>query len=194
MPIDDLLQSVEVSAKERMQEILDRAKSETEDIIKEAKSKEETIRKKHLEDAKKVIDFDRLKTTTALKEEQKMRINRVKDEIFQRAFQDARKKLLSLRNDPSYEATLRTLTKEVLGEMEGREAIIHIDRRDESLIRNILNDLKVNSKIVTDLDTAGGLTIQSSDGTFTVLNTFESRLERAKELIRSDIFSVLYGE
>ena len=194
MPIDDLLQSVEVSAKERMQEILNRAKSESEDIIKEAKSREETLIKKHLEDAKIAVDFERVKTTTALKEEQKMRISRVKDEIFQRAFQDAHKKLFSMRNDPSYEATLRGLTREVFGEMEGKEATIHIDRRDEPLIRKILNDLKVNSKIVTDLDCTGGLTIQSSDGTFTVLNTFESRLERAKELIRSDVFSILYGE
>jgi len=194
MPIDDLLQSVEVSAKERMQEILDRAKSESEDIIKEAKLREETLRKQHLEDAKKTVDFERVKTTTALKEEQKMRISKVKDEIFQRAFSDTRKKLLSMRNDPSYEATLQALTREVLGEMEGKEATIHIDRRDESLTRKILSDLKVNSKIVTDLDCSGGLTIQSSDGTFTVLNTFESRLERAKELIRSDIFSILYGE
>jgi vacuolar-type H+-ATPase subunit E/Vma4 len=194
MPIDDLLQSVEVNAKERMQEILDRAKSESEDIIKEAKTREGAIRKKHLENAKKGVDFERIKTTTDFKEEQKMRINRVKDEIFQRAFQDARKKLLSIRNDPSYEAILRILTREALTEMGGKETIIHIDRRDEPLIRRILNDLKVNSKVVTDLDSIGGLTVQSPDGKFAVLNTFESRLERAKELIRSDIFSILYGE
>jgi vacuolar-type H+-ATPase subunit E/Vma4 len=193
MPIDDLLQSVEVNAKERMQEILNRAKSESEDIIKEAKSREEAIRKKHLDNAKKAVDFERIKTITALKEEQKMRINRAKDEIFKQAFQEAHRKLLLMRNDPAYEMILRALAKEALNEMEGKEIIVHIDPRDEPLIRKILNELKVNSKIVTDLDSSGGLMIQSSDGTFTVHNTFESRLERAKELIRSDIFSILYG-
>lgn len=194
MPIDDLLHSVEVNAKERMQEILNRAKTESEDIIKEAKSREAFLIKTHLENAKKVVDFERIKITTALKEEQKMRINRVKDEVYQRAFQDARKKLLSMRNDPSYEMTLRALTREALKEMEGKEITIHINPRDEPLFRKILNELNVNSKIVTDLESIGGLTVQSADGSFTVLNTFESRLERAKELVRSDIFSILYGE
>jgi V/A-type H+-transporting ATPase subunit E len=194
MPIEELLRSVEVSAKERMQEILDRARNESAEIIREAKSREEAIRKRHLENAKKTVDFERVKTTTTLKEEQKMRISRVKDEIFHQAFQDARNRLQSMRAKPSYEATLRVLTSEALGEMEGKEAVIHVDRRDEPLIRKILNDLKVNSKIVTDIECSGGLTVQTPDGTFTVLNTFESRLERAKELIRSDIFSILYGE
>jgi Archaeal/vacuolar-type H+-ATPase subunit E len=194
MPIDDLLQSVEVNAKERMQEILARAKSESEDILKEATSKEEIIGKRHLENAKRAVDFERIKTTTALKEEQKMRINRVKDEVFQRAFQNAHQKLLSLRKDPSYESIIRALTREALSEMDEKEIIIHVDPRDEPLIRKILGDLKVNSNIVTDLESAGGLVVQSSDGKFTILNTFESRLERAKELVRSDIFSILYGE
>jgi vacuolar-type H+-ATPase subunit E/Vma4 len=54
--------------------------------------------------------------------------------------------------------------------------------------------LKMNSQVVSDLQSLGGLTITSSDGTTTILNTLESRLGMAKELMRAEVFSILFGE
>jgi vacuolar-type H+-ATPase subunit E/Vma4 len=52
----------------------------------------------------------------------------------------------------------------------------------------------MNSQVVSDLHSLGGLTITSSDGTTTILNTLESRLGMAKELMRAEVFSILFGE
>jgi vacuolar-type H+-ATPase subunit E/Vma4 len=52
----------------------------------------------------------------------------------------------------------------------------------------------VSSQIATDVTCAGGLNVYSHDERFVIFNTLESRLKKAKEIYRPEIFSVLFGE
>ena len=69
--------------------------------------------------------------------------------------------------------------------------IIHIDKRDLELCREILKERGLDREVVGDLNTAGGVRITTADGKITVDNTIESRFERAKEILRQEIFSLL---
>jgi len=51
----------------------------------------------------------------------------------------------------------------------------------------------VQCNIQSDIESIGGLCVSSSDEKITVLNTIESRVERARELLKQEIFGVLYG-
>lgn len=194
MALEDLIHSVEVIAQERSQEILERAHRESEEIIKEAKLKEDEIKRRRIETAKRDAEIERIKLLSAAKEENKMRIIRIKDELLQKTFQGALSRLESLRETPRYEAILRVLMKEALEEFEGKEATLHVDVRDLPLCRKILGELHRNSEIVADLKCAGGLNATLADGSFTVFNTFESRLVKVRDLMRSEIFLTLFGE
>lgn len=194
MALEDLIHSVEAIAQERTQEILERAYRESEEIIKEAKLKEEDIKKKRIDTAKKDAEIERIKLISAVKEENKIRIIRIKDELLLKTFQEALKRLESLRGSPRYETILKELIKEALEEFEGKEAVLHVDMRDLSLCRKILENMNRNSEINADLKCAGGLNVALADGTFTVFNTFESRLVKVRDLIRSEIISTLFGE
>ncbi len=194
MPYEDLIQSVESSADERVAEIRERARKEAEDIIQQARSKENGIKAKQMEEAKKVLEVERTKQISAVKEERKMQVTRVKDALFQRALQIAQEKLSTVRVRPIYRENFRVLLREVLEEMKGQEVIIHIDPRDESLCREILKEMKYNSQIIPDLNSAGGVIVHTSDGSYRILNTIETRLEKAREQMRKDLFSLLFGD
>jgi V/A-type H+-transporting ATPase subunit E len=194
MPYEDLIQSVETSARERMNELVERARNETEEILREVRSREEEIKRKRLDDAQKTIEVERIRLISRIKEENKMKIYGIKDELYHQAFRDAREKLESLRNSQAYEAVYRTLAREAITEIGIPHGVLHIDPRDETLCGRILKESGNTFEIATDLNGSAGLAISSPDGSIIVTNTFESRLRRAEDLMRPEIFSILFGD
>jgi vacuolar-type H+-ATPase subunit E/Vma4 len=51
-------------------------------------------------------------------------------------------------------------------------------------LKNILDDLKLDLPVSYELNCWGGLIAKSGDGRVVVINTFESRLERATAFLR----------
>jgi vacuolar-type H+-ATPase subunit E/Vma4 len=51
----------------------------------------------------------------------------------------------------------------------------------------------LNGDIVTDISCAGGLNASTKDGRFVIFNTVESRFERAKVLLKREVYAALYG-
>lgn len=193
MAIEELIEAVQAGAKERIHEIQERSKAEAEEVVSEANAKSGPIKKRYLEDAMRSVELQKNKLISETRGESRMEIINTKNEIFLKAFLDATSILGSVRQHPRYRKSLSTYITEVSGALGGGDIILHIDPRDESLCRDILNDKKMNYEIVTDLTTAGGLNAQTRDGRFLVLNTLESRIHKAKELHRPEIFSLLFG-
>jgi vacuolar-type H+-ATPase subunit E/Vma4 len=194
MAIEDLIKAVEVSGQERISEIQERSKAEVDEIIREAQAKDGPIKKRLLEDAKQSAEIQRNKLLSAAREESRMGVIKTKSEIFQKVFEEAPHQFASVREHPKYRENLKVLLGEALGDLGSKEVILHIDERDETLLKEILNEIKVNHKIVTDLTCAGGLNAYTTDERFVVFNTLESRLKKAKEIYRPEIFSLLFGE
>ena len=78
--------------------------------------------------------------------------------------------------------------------LEEKRFVVHIDKQDENLIQGILADLNSSGKVKTDLHTAGGLVVSTPDESIKISNTIESRLERAKEQKKLQIYAVLSGD
>lgn len=194
MAIDDLIEAVWVSGQERISEIMERSKVEKDEIIREAEAKDEVIRKRLLEDAKLSVEIQRTKFLSAAREESRMEIVKTKSEIFDKVFEEASRQLVFVRDHPQYREKLKVLLGEALRDLGNSDIVLHIDKRDETLWKEILNELKENSQIVPDLTCAGGLNVNTRDERFVIFNTLESRLKKAKEIYRPEIFSVLFGE
>jgi V/A-type H+-transporting ATPase subunit E len=122
-----------------------------------------------------------------------MWIIKEKDAVIQRAFFDAKKSLDSFRDRPSYKEDFKKMLQEAVRELGGEKVSLHIDTRDETLCRQVLDELGRNSEIVGDLTSAGGLAVSTKDGKVVISNTIESRLNNAKELLKREIFSTLFG-
>jgi V/A-type H+-transporting ATPase subunit E len=194
MAIDDLIQAVEVSGQERIQEIRERSKAEADEIIREAQAKDLPIKKRFMEEATQSVAIQRNKILSEVREKSRMEVIKAKNEIFERVFEEAVQKMGSARAHPKYREILGTLLREALDDLGSDNVVLHIDKRDESLLKELLNELKVSGEITADLTSAGGLNAYSNDGRFIVFNTLESRLKKAKEIYRPEMFSVLFGE
>jgi vacuolar-type H+-ATPase subunit E/Vma4 len=58
----------------------------------------------------------------------------------------------------------------------------------------MLAELKLNCEIIEDITCAGGLNAATKDGRFIVFDTVESRFERAKVLLKREVYATLYGD
>jgi V/A-type H+/Na+-transporting ATPase subunit E len=193
MSIEQLIESVEVSAEERITELREKAYRQSVEIRREAEGKDGAIKQKHLDAVKKTAEFERNKLIAKINDETRMQFTRTKDEVYKKAFIEAQKMLSSVRSRADYENNFRKMVQEVVSELEGEDIQLHVDKRDENLCKKVLSELKLNCEVVTDITSAGGLNASTKDGKFIVFNTIESRFEKAKALLKPEIFTTLYG-
>jgi vacuolar-type H+-ATPase subunit E/Vma4 len=123
-----------------------------------------------------------------------MAFARAKEDLFQQVFDQAARRVASARDHPGYRLLLKKIAGEAMEDLPAEEIRVHIDPRDEALCREVLREMKRNCEVVTDLTTMGGLNATTADERFMIFNTLESRLERARELMKSEIMSTLYAD
>ena len=142
---------------------------------------------------KKTVESERRKSLGKIHEKTRMHLIQAKEAVFVQAFTEAQKILSSVRGQAGYGDFFRNLLNEVVHELEGEEIQLHIDKRDEVLCKKLVHELRLNCGIVTDITCAGGLNASTKDGRFVIFNTVESRFERAKVLLKLDVYAALYG-
>jgi vacuolar-type H+-ATPase subunit E/Vma4 len=192
--LTDLLIAMDESMEGQIHEIIKQARQEAEEIKRVAEEKAETIKRSYLENAEGSVEPERNKLIYAAKSETKMNLIKAKNELIQRAFADAKKSLSGFRASENYKEHFKSMVEEAMHELEGEQVRLHIDGRDENLCKQILDELNVNSEIVADLTSAGGLNVSTRDEKIVVFNTIESRLDKAKEFLERQVFATLYGD
>ncbi len=193
MAYENLLKSVEESAQERERDLREKASNAIQAISEETRNQVSAIQHSFLEEAKKTAAIEKNKFIYVTKGENKEKLITTKEKIFSAAFAQAEQRLLQIRKDPRYPGILKNLAREAVGTIGSEEFLVHIDKQDEPLIRSILTDLKVVATIVTDLHCSGGLIVSTPDESIKISNTIESRLERAREQKKLQIYAALYG-
>lgn len=194
MAAKNLIESMEMSAEERILEMIHKAHNEADEIIKSAEAKAETIKHSYVENAIKFADAERNRQLYTVKTEAKMHVIKAKDELLQKAFLAAQKNLINFRERRAYKNSYKLMVQEAVHELEGEEVEFHVDKKDENLCKDILEELNKNSEIVADITCAGGLNVSTTDEKVVIFNTIESRLDKAKELLKFEIFSILFGD
>jgi V/A-type H+-transporting ATPase subunit E len=147
-----------------------------------------------LAEAKKAATIEKNKRIYLTKGENKEKLIKTKEAIFSTAFGDAEQRLSRVRKDPKYPDILKNLTREAVGALGGETFRIHIDKRDEKLIKKILSELHLSGEVIADLQCSGGLVVSTQNESVKISNTLESRLERVKEQKKLEIYAVLYGD
>lgn len=194
MAYENLLKSVEESAQEKERELKDKARSIVQAISEETKNQASALQTSLLEEAKNTVAVEKNKLMYLTKGENKEKLIKTKERVYTTAFTEAEQFLSQIRKDPRYPVILKNLAHEALLALGGEKIHVHVDKQDENLIRGILSDLNFSGEIKTDLQTAGGLVVSAPDGSVNISNTIESRLERAKEQKKLQIYSSLFGD
>jgi vacuolar-type H+-ATPase subunit E/Vma4 len=194
MAYENLLKSVEESAQEKERELREKARSAVQLISEDTKNQSTVIQQSLLAEAKKAATIEKNKRIYLTKGENKENLIKTKEAIFSTAFGDAEQRLSHVRKDPKYPDILKNLTREAVGALGGETFRIHIDKRDEKLIKKILSELHLSGEVIADLHSSGGLVVTTQNGSVKISNTLESRLERVKEQKKLEIYAVLYGD
>lgn len=193
MAYEDLLKSVEESARDKERDLRKKEAAAVEEIKARAKKQAGEIRQAHIDEANKSITTERNKLLYLTKAENKELLIKVREIAFERAFSEAEVRLAGLRSNPKYPAVFTNLFKEAAGAMGDGTFIVHVDPRDEALCKKTLALLNLSSEIRTDLVTEGGVVLSLPDNSVVTSNTVEFRMQRAKELKRKEIHAILTG-
>jgi V/A-type H+/Na+-transporting ATPase subunit E len=190
---EDLLKSVEESARERELALRNKEAMAVDAIKTRAKKQVLAIRQGHIDEAGRSITTERNKMLYLTKAENKELLIKTRETAFERAFSEAETRLRGLRSGPKYPVVFKNLLREAVTALGDELFEIHIDPRDEELCKKTLSQLNISSEIRTDLVTEGGVTLSLPDRSVVISNTIESRLQRAKELRRKEIHAILTG-
>jgi len=191
---ENLLKSVDESAQERERELEENARVTIESIRRKAREQAELIRQSQVSDAEKAAAVEKNKLMYIAGAENKARLIQIRGQLFLSAFNEAKLRLSHLRNDPEYPDIFKKLTVDAAEALGAGTFHVHVDKRDEDLCKKTLALLNLNAEIIPDLASAGGLVASLPDGSIIISNTVESRLERAQERKKLEIYSILSGD
>ena len=191
---ENLLKSVDESAQERERELLENARVTIESVRKKAREQAELIQQSQISDAEKSAEVEKNKLMYIAGAENKSHLITIKEQLFSSVFNDATLRLSHLRKDPEYPDIFKKLTMDAAEALGAGTFHAHVDKRDEDLCRKTLASLNLHAEIIPDLDSAGGLVASLPDGSVIISNTVESRLKRAQELKKLEIYSTLFGD
>ncbi len=194
MAYENLLKSVEESAQEKERELREKARITIQEISNDTKNQEGVIQGSLLAEAKKAALIEKNKLIYLTKNENKKKLINTKETIFLKAFREAEQRLSTMRSDPNYAAIFKKLTLEAVETLGGEKFRIHIDKQDEQLVKKILAELNLSGDVNADLECAGGLVAGTLNESVKISNTFESRLERAKEQKKLEVYAALFGD
>jgi V/A-type H+-transporting ATPase subunit E len=159
-------------------------KSEYEAIIESAKKEAENLKRQ-------IVGSSRL---TARNKELVI-IESAINEIFRKV----KEKLQLKSNDKLYKDLLRKMIEESISRLDSPEIVIECNKNDLDVVKKIVQDLSADKKVKLALskkpiDIVGGIRAVSADGTMTLDNSLDSKIERLKPLIRKEIVQLLRGE
>lgn len=199
MSLHHILEAIEVEGDTQVYEIEAQTFTQCSEIIAEAHLVSEKIkaevRAKEIAPAYKerarIIQKARLKALQI--------IGDAREELVDTALGQVHEQLASIRTDNAYPIILRKLLQESLTELSNSLSdndIIKLeaDARDRGVLKNILTDLKLDFSVRYTLDCWGGVVAKSEDDCIVVINTLETRLERATPYLRCYLAALFESE
>ncbi len=193
MAYEELIHSMEEEAQLRVQEVRNQTWESVRKTQGSARVQAQEIRERLYAEAARRIEVERHQRLYRAREEIKADLARIREEYLRRALALADERLGRLRDGDGYARVLEGLTREGLGALSEHGARIHVDPRDEAIAGAFLDDLSGTPVLIADLDAAGGVVVDSADGRIRVDNTFASRIVRAGEVYRRELYDRLFG-
>ena len=194
MAIEDILKALEEKAEAREAAIESEAKQRVNEILAEVDKDAARTKRMRL---KKVEDQIRSEATGIVYSAQlkaKNQLIKAQEETVDEAFKKAEQRLKDLGKQQDYPQVLEVLLDECLDFFPEGEVLVQVRPDDRDLLEKMLAGRGRSFRISdTPLAASGGLVVSSPDGQIVVSNTFESRLERARDHLRLEISKSLFG-
>ena len=180
--------------------IMQEANAEIATINADAEKTAESEKNKILENGKKQSDMRYQQIISEAKMNARRAELGAKEEVIEAAFAKATDELKSVASSGSdeYEDSLSKMIKEAVDELGSDDLIIQLNEADTNKFKSQLDSSStfqiddINFQLGEPIDTIGGAIVKTKSGDIEVNNTIESRLERFKSVLRSEVANVLF--
>jgi V/A-type H+-transporting ATPase subunit E len=189
MSLHAILEAILESGAQQVAEIEASAYKRTHEILASARMEASQIEQDACARARSPAFRERARILHRARMEALQIIGNTREALVDKALDQIRGRLAGMRTDRLYPAVLHFLTSEALEELESSEieigrAVLEADRRDRLAMESILREMGLKIPVRYTLTTWGGVTARSEDSRVVVINTLETRLERAAPYLR----------
>ncbi len=197
--------SIEAEVKAKAEQIETEAKAEAARILEEAKAETEKLRIRILREqeakAKQFMQMEISKKRLAAK----MDYLQHRENMIDALFTDLKTELQKYTKNKEYGETLEKFLEESALAIGGGEMIVEMRSADKKLLpdeklKAIAEKIEKETGVPTtfelsktDLKTLGGVKVKAKDGSVSVDNTFEARMERLYDDLRVTMMNALVG-
>jgi len=109
------------------------------------------------------------------------------DKFVESVFDKAIEKFSKLERDEHYTNFMTQLVDEAVKSLGTSKVSIITNSKDKELVKSILKKFDGATLLSDTIECTGGIIVKSKDGSMSIDNTIESRLELLKPIIRKDI-------
>ena len=194
--IELLARAIMTEAREEAEQLQAEARDEAEAIRKRAQGEAESERKAILTRAKE--DADRLRSQTSATSQLKERSTLLeqREKILNKVFEEARKKLSSVKDRSDYGEIAMMLAREAVTQLDASEAEVRADETTQKALKLDELSKELNGKFTfgEKLEEGTGVVVNAAGGKLHYDNTLETRLDRLHGTLRSSVYKLLTGE
>lgn len=196
-------EEIENEASIKAKAVEEEAEKQVTEMIATAKKEVEKIKNDILSAASREVDQIKVREVSRKKLSVKMDYIKSRDQIFEEILLETRSKLQKFTKSAKYGKFILKLLQESSLAMDGGSLTVHLRSDDKSLLtkENLQQIASEISKATgnqtefvvskSDLDCLGGLKLVRDDNRLFIDNTFEARLNRLDDDIRSVLSSIL---
>ena len=201
---DKIVESIKSEAQEKADKIIQEAEAEVATINSDAEKTAEAEKNKILDNGKKQSDMKYQQIISEAKMNARRAELGAKEEVIEAAFAKATEnlKVKASSDDKEYSESLIKMIKEAACELGGGDLIVQVKESDianvEGQLKQLSSDIATKTGVSTTLtmgesiNAIGGVILKTKNGDIEVNNTIESRLDRFKGLLRSEVANVLF--
>jgi V/A-type H+-transporting ATPase subunit E len=199
---DKIVSSIMSEAQGKADIIMQDANSEIAAINANAEKTAEAEKTKILENGKKQSEMRYQQIISEAKMNARRAELGAKEEVIEAAFNKATDELQSIASSGSeeYDDALTRMIKEAADEIGGKNLVLQMNEKDTKKFKDQLESSGVSTFQIEDItfelgepiETMGGAILKTSNGDIEVNNTIESRLDRFKSVLRSEVANVLF--
>lgn len=196
MTEEDLKKAIQGRIQREREAILEQANKEAEQILKLAQDEASSLRNGYLLELKKTCFLKKTKEISQINLEAQKLLLEDKEKNISEVFVRVHNAFKTIRKDKNrYKEIFKNLlqeTQEGLG--KDSKVKIKVNPADREIALEVLKELKINAQIETKESIGSGLELCDLEENISIINTFESRLEKLMPELREEISKILFGE
>ncbi len=199
-----IVSSIMSDAQSKADVIIQEAEKEAALILEQGEKDAVLEKEKILENAEKQSKMKYQQLISEAKMNSRRAELEAREELIEKAFQDAEAKLNEIASTSSeeYLNSLKKIIEEASIEIGGGDLILSLKEEDVAKIKDSIQAIekeveaksgnKTKMEIGENIRTIGGAVVKTKNGDIEINNTIEARMQRFKKSLRSEVAGILF--